>query len=444
MLNEFEKTVREIFHFIAEYGIKNKPLDFRNPEKISEVDKKEFIIQVHKGFRLGQDLIIKEIIPLLRELKQQKETEKEVRRSKDKDLLQQIKLGIALTNYKIKILRHFADFIAWQVFKNQYYIARRFFSGDRNRPDLLNTNLESVLRAVEHFHKENDLNFALITDLTSFIDIGDVLLIKDDEIVIVECKEGDVQKKVFDFIDYAAQENFDVTKIDYSDKNNKFFDQVERTLNQMKKGARVTEFLKKEEGPDPFSDKIINVRESSNPQKYYFKYLMNLIEKSNENNSTYGEVEDIVYIGVYRDKKRAISVHLFEEIVDQIYKKNIILDYAQLIGIPLKEPMFFKPFGVETIFDIMFGRVKIYLAINLEKLIELFNLKGISAKWLSRKETHKFLESDKRHKPFVFENRAIEIIVNQQKMVLGDSFLIYLLLDNITPNSFVERYINFI
>jgi len=441
-LKEFEKITREIFHLIAEYGIKNKPLDFRNPEKITEKDKTEFLIQVHKGFRLGQDLIIKEIIPLLKKLKQLKEKEKQAKRDRDKDLLQQIKAEIDLIDYKVKILRHFSDFIAWQVFKKDYYKARRFYSGDRNRPDLLNTNLESVLTAVEHFHKENDINFALITDLTSFIDIGDILLIKGGEIGIVECKEGEVQKKVFDFLDYAGQEDFDVTKIDYSDKNNKFFDQVERTLKQMKKGARVTEFLKKEEGTDPFSEKKIKVLESTNPQEYYFEYLINLIEESKKNNSTYGEIENIVYIGIYRENKRPVSPHLFKAIVDHIYEKNIIIDYVNLIGIPLKEPMFFKPFGVESIFDILFGRVKIYLAINLEKLIELFNVKGISAKWLSRKETHKILDLEKRHRPFIFENRAIEITLNGQSMTLGDSFLIYLLLDNITPTSYVERYLN--
>ncbi|WP_299278929.1 hypothetical protein [uncultured Psychroserpens sp.] len=441
-MEKFEKIVKEIFDLIAEYGIKNKPLDFRNPEKITEKDRTEFITQVHKGFRLGQDLIIQEIVPLLKELKLLKENEKQAKRDKDKDLIQQIKSDINLAEYKIKILRHFADFIAWQVFQKDYYKARRFFSGDKNRPDLLNTNLDSVLTAVQHFHKQDEINFALITDLTSFIDIGDILLIKGGEIGIVECKEGEVQEKVFEFIDSASKEDFDVTKIDYSDKNKKFFDQVERTLKQMEKGVKATDFLKKEEGTDPFSDTKITILESTNPQEYYFEYLIDLIEESKKNNSTYGEIEEIIYIGIYRENKRPISPHLFKGIVEHIYEKNIIVDYVNLIGIPLKEPIFFKPFGVENIFDILFGRVKIYLAINLEKLIELFNSKGIPVKWLSRKETHKILDYEKRFRPFVFENRALEITVDGQSMTLGDSFLIYLLLDNIKPTSYVERYLN--
>lgn len=441
-MEKFEKITKDIFHLIAEYGIINKPLDFRNPDNITEKDKTEFLIQVHKGFRLGQNLIIQEILPLINELELLKQKEKQAKRDKDKDLLKKTSSEINLADYKIKILRHFADFIAWQVFKKDYYKARRFFSGDRNRPDLLNTNLESVIALVEQYHKDDDKNFALISDLTSFIDIGDILLVQDEKIIIVECKQGQVQKKVNDFLDLASKKDFDVTKIDYSDKNDKFFDQVERTLKQIEKGIKVTNFLKNEEGTDSFSDTKIKVLESTNPQEYYYEYLINLIEDSRKNNSTYGEIEGIIYVGIYRENKRPVSSHLFKGIVDHIYEKNIIVDYVSLIGMPLKEPMFFKPFGVDNIFDIMFGRIKIYLGINLDKLIELFNMKGIPAKWLSRKETHKILDQQKRHKPFVFENRALEITVNGQKMTLGDSFLIYLLFDNITPTSYVERYNN--
>lgn len=439
-MEDFEIKVKEIFHLIAEYGIKNKRLDFRNPEKITEKDKKEFISQVHKGFRLGQNLIIQEIVPLLEEQKELRLKEKEAKRDKNKELVQKLNIELNLTQYKIKILRHFADFIAWQIFKGDYYKARRFFSGDRNRPDLLSSNLDSVLSAVRHFHNEDESSFGLITDLTSFIDIGDILLIKDDMIGIVECKEGKVQKKIYEFFDYADQDDFDVTKVDFSDKDSKFFDQAERTLKQMERGIKATNFLKNEEGTDPFSNEKIKVLESKYPREYYYKYLMDLIEESKINNSAYGEVEEIIYIGIYRENKRTIAPYLFKEIVNHIYEKNIIIDYAGLIGLPLKNPIFFKPFGIESIFDIMFGRLKIYLAIDLNKLINLFNSKGISTKWLSKKETHKILDKGRRYKPFTFENRAIEITINEDKVTLGDSFLIYLLFDNLTPSSFVESY----
>lgn len=442
-METFENKIKEIFHLIGEYGITQKPLDFRFPDKITEQDKVEFLIQVRKGFRLGQQQIIEEILPLLKHNQDLKAKELEAKRTKNKEELQQIINEKNLLDFKIKLLRHFADFIAWQIFRNDYYKAKRFYSGSRTRPDLLHSNLQSVLKAVDHFHNEDDLNFALISDLTSFIDIGDILLVKSKGMFVVECKEGNVQQKVFEFIDELEKDDFDPKKVDYSDKNSKFFDQVDRTLNQLKKGGRVIEFINTEKGTDPFSEVKIDVVEATNPREYYFEYLMHLFEESKENNSTYGEVEEVIYIGVYRENKIAPSRFVFDYIVKELYQNYIVIDYLSLVGMPLKEPLFFKPFGTEIIFDLMFGRLKLFLAINLDKFIELFNKKGIEAKWLQRKETHKLLENGMRFKPFVHKNRAIQIKVNENKIVLGDSFLIYLLLDNITPSSLVERYRSF-
>lgn len=442
-MKQFEKIVREIFHFIAEYGIQNKPLDFRNPHKISEEDKYEFLIQVHKGFRVGQDLIIKEIIPLFQEKGKLKKDEIQAKRNKEKEILSKISSDIKIIEFKIKLLRHFADFIAWQIFRNDYYKARRFYSGSKSRPDLLTSNLQSVINAVDHFHKDNDINFALISDLTSFIDIGDILLVDNKTITVVECKEGEVQKKVFEFLDEIIKDDFDIKKIDLSEKNLKFLKQAERTLRQIQKGTKLTTFLKKEKGTDPFSNMEIKVLETTSPREYYFKNLINLIEESKTKNYASEEIEQIIYIGVYRgEHDRHFLFHIFNELIKQVYDRYIVLDYLSIVGLPLKEPLFFKPFGLETIFDIMFGRVQIFLAINLDKLITLFNEKGLKARWLSRKETHEILDSDKKYKPFIYQNRAIEIFVDKQAITLGDSFIIYLLLDNITPSSFVDRYNN--
>lgn len=441
-MKDFEIKTKDIFYHIAEFGIRNMPLDYKDIGKLSKKDIEEFLILVHKGFRLGQNLIIAEIVPLLEQNKNLKEKEKEAKKIRDKDLIEKTSVEINLNEHKIKILRHFADFIAWQILKKDYYKARRFYSGNSSRPDLLNSNLKSVLKAVEHFHNQDDKNFALISDLTTFIDIGDILLLSDKGMTVIECKEGEVQKKVFDFLDEVSKKDFLIKNIDYSDKNEKFFQQAQRTLKQIEKGDKLIDFLKNEGGTDPFSETKIKVLEATNRQENYFEYLMELIEESKVNSSTYGEVEGIIYIGIYRDKKIPIGSFLFKEIVNHIYEKHIVLDYLNIIGLPLKEPLFLKPLGTETIFDLLFGRIKIYLAINLDKLIELFNKKGIEAKWLSRKETHKLLGPDKKFHPFIYKNMAIQIVVDEEQIVLGDSFLIYLLLDNISPNSFVGRYNN--
>ena len=154
-MNEFEHKIREIFFYIGSFGIRQKQLNIFEPHLITEEDKIEFSIQVHRGFRIGQAIIIEEILKLFAEKKFIKNEFVEARKSKDKDLLKILTIAQDEVDYRIKILRHFTDFIAWQLFKGQYFTARRFHSGETTRPDLLNTNFQSVVSAANYFHQQS-------------------------------------------------------------------------------------------------------------------------------------------------------------------------------------------------------------------------------------------------------------------------------------------------
>lgn len=440
-MTEFEKSIREIFFYVNEYGITNKRIRPEEMKNISEEDRLEFISQVHQGYRKGQKKILEQIIPLYEDLKSLKNLRKEGNQNIDKDFVRKIDFTSNEINYRIKILRHFADNIAWLFLKNHYYKARRFYSGNPNRPDLLNTNLESVVLTAEKFHSENKFNFALIADLTTFIDIGDIILLEEKGISIVECKSGSVQKKVFDFIGQLGNDKIPIKELITPNVDKKFLDQVKRTLNQYQKGTRILNFLKNEEGKDAFSEKEIKIWETKKPQIYYFDILIDLIEQTEEKGFATTHLNNIIYLGVFKTSN-TFDYNIFNETVREITEKLVSTDYLQQIDIPLKEPLFFKPIGKEAIFDILFDRLKVIVCIDLDNLLDLFRKRGLKARWLSRKETHKYLDDTDNHKPFTHKNRAIEINNGGNKIMLGDSFLIYLLLDNLTPSSFVERYLD--
>ena len=324
--------------------------------------------------RIGQEKILELIIPLYEDLKSLKNLKKEANRNSDKDFVKKIDSTSNELNYRIKILRHFADNIAWLFLKNHYYKARRFYSGNPNRPDLLNTNLDSVIIAADKFHSESKYNFALITDLTTFIDIGDIILLEKRGFSIVECKSGSVQKKVFDFIDQLGNEKIPIKELITPDVDKKFLDQVKRTLNQNQKGSRILNFLENEEGKDAFSEKEIKIWETKRPQIYYFDILIDLLDQTEEKGFSTTHLDNIIYIGIFKEDK-TFEYHLFYETVREITKKLVSTDYLQQIDIPLKEPLFFKPIGKEAIFDIFFGRLKIILCIDLDNLLDLFRRK---------------------------------------------------------------------
>lgn len=444
-MEEFEVKVREIFHFIAEYGIKNKPLDFRNKESITKEDLLEFKLQVHKGFRIGQDMLLEEILILYDERKEILTKEKQAKKVHNKEEKNRLQLLLKKVDYKILVLRHFADFIAWQVFQGHHYKARRFFSGDRNRPDLLNTNLESVVAIVKQLHSENEYNFALISDLTTFIDIGDILLVEKSGINVIECKEGHTQSDVHKFLEDIQHDDWRdaIKKLVEQDTSNgkaktgRFLDQAMRTVKQWDKGIKLREFIKNESGPDPFSEKNIEIIEVHKPDEYYYKELINAIDKAKKEGSTYEIINNIIYYAVFTGDKIRYSSGIFKFMSDKIPNK-IAVDYISMIKVPIRHPLFFKPLGKETFFDLLFGRLKIYLAIDIDALLSFLNENGVKAEWMTTKETHR--SKERGGKMFVYKNRAIKVYTGDKNVILGDAFIVKLLYDNLTPASLAEHY----
>lgn len=438
MIDPFELKIREIFYLVGEYGINNTP-DYKFEGKTDD-EKKQFLINCRKGFRLGQDILVKEMVKVLQAIKQHSQLEKEAKRQRNKERIEELTEIGGRLQYELALYRHFADFLAWMVFRNEWHKIRRFYSGSKSRPSLLESNLKDVLDAVEHFHSLDDLNFALITDLTSFVDIGDLIVMADGKVLFVECKSGDVQRRVFEFMEEMRADDFDPKKVDYSNKDEKFFGQLERTLRQYERSGHAVNYFNTEDGIDPFSKKTINLSVSSAKPAYYFKELTELAEKSWQNDSAYGSVEDVLFISAFRDTKLEPASFVFNRWMEQISENYISCDLMQLVYVPLKEPLMFKPIGKEVIFDLMFNRLKIFIGLDLDKLIALFNKeKGVAARWLSEKETKQQL-SRGGPKPFVHKGRGIEVKTKAHTIMLGTTFTVHLMMDNLTPSALVDRY----
>jgi len=96
------------------------------------------------------------------------------------------------------------DTIAWQMLERQLCYARRFFREQR-QPSLSNSNLESVVIAARGLREQKPDSMPLITDLTTFVQIGDIELLPVSQTLglgvmmkpeVVNGNETDVQSGV--------------------------------------------------------------------------------------------------------------------------------------------------------------------------------------------------------------------------------------------------------
>ncbi|MCI0613077.1 hypothetical protein L0244_08810, partial [bacterium] len=151
----------------------------------------------------------------------------------------------------------------------------------------------------------------------------------------------------------------------------------------------------------------------------------------------YTEIENCLMIGAYRDLAKNNGKKFIQYLVNQFTgKKFPVFSFAQSLYIPVCEPIFLKPLREQDIFDIIFDRTRVYMAIKLDNLIKMFDANGAKARWLSRKETDKILKESHLSKDIlVYDNKAIAVELGGISMYLGNGVLGRIIFDNILPSS---------
>jgi hypothetical protein len=331
------------------------------------------------------------------------------------------------------ILRIFMDFIAWQFLGGQYYQVRRFCDMRKKenlRPTISKSNIESVKSVVEYYHSLSPLNFALISDLTSFVDIGDILLMDNYRLRPIEVKEGEKNEEIFNFLfKEKIPENLEAI-----DEN--FLKQAKRVLNQAKRGHLLYDVLKNEKGIDPFTELKTEVNKEAFVIKTYIDEFEKLITNLVVKNYSYTIIEDIISIGIYQNE----IIHMGDILIPLLNKEMFgkeypVFNYRQKFKMPISEPVFYYGLSKKTIFDILFGRINIVMSINLDKFIELCTLQGLDARYLSEKET---MRRKKQGEIPLFEFEKKNIMIGDS--ILGDGMITRMLFDFVRPSSIIEYF----
>ena len=430
-MKEFEATIKQLFEYVHEYALNNLELTPENPPQNWTIEERnKFTEYVHIGFIKGQELVLDEMLKYESNLVELNKTLKLSRKEKNKDLEKTTELRISLINYKISILRIFIDFIAWQFLGQQYYKVRRFYDMNKkcnSRPTLSKSNIESVKSAIDYYHSLNPLNFALISDLTSFIDIGDILLMDNYKLVPIEVKEGQKNKEIFDFL-FEEKMPLNPETIDDS-----FIKQSKRILNQAKRGQLLVDVLQNEKGIDPFTELKTEVNSEAFELETYTLEFEKMIANLKDKNYSYNIIEDVISIGIYQKDFITAGETLIPFLNKEMFGKDYpVFNFSHKIQIPVTQPIFYLGFSKETIFDILFGRINIVMSINIDKFIELCNSNDLDAGYLSKDETMKRKQNGEISM-FEFEKKNIKI-----DGALIDGLIYRMIFDFVKPSSIVK------
>jgi len=214
-MEEFERKVREIFHLITEYGIisTEKDCGIEDIEQINNPEIREkFLIKCHEGWKLGQDRIVDELI---QNAKNKIGIQETLKKNEDKKLISQYHRSLDILNFQELVLRKLSDSIAWQMFGANEHIVRRFAISEEYQ-QIQPENLLREKKRADSYNNANPTSFALLCDITSFIQIGDMIIIDVTEekniIKIFEIKDGQLNQIMRCILDHhpniSNNENF--------------------------------------------------------------------------------------------------------------------------------------------------------------------------------------------------------------------------------------------
>lgn len=461
-LEEFEETVREISDLAFGYGIKK--VGFFNPQSASKQRWQEFITACHEGYALAQKRIVDQLLQLEADLRLAKNKMKGARRERDKLEVEQLVERLKRLEHKRLVLHKIADGIAWTLFNGQRWVARRFFLG-KQLPYLDATNLASVIAEVDQANR-NPLSFALVSDITSFIQVGDIVKIdfdlskKTSQLSIIEMKEGKVNTKVLEFLDsfYQTRGCPRAAWFFVQDEGMDVFKQAMRVAKQQIRGLQVQQVINTEKGVDLITGLHVLIPDQEIEEEDYDDVLRELVKTCKNRGYALSIIDDALWLGVFDASEIADPLSAFahsiyhairpektcllfgseneresefSEIRKSLYP---IVDLRQGLSTPLSKPLFLRRIESETILDIIFGRIVVLTYLDFERLFDRSKSMGIAARW-STKEVSK-LKTDRYFKHLgkvpIFQHEGKEV-------TMGDGIIVKMQLDGITVDSIIRE-----
>jgi hypothetical protein len=427
----FEQTARRIYRLACKHGATYTLLFVDR-----KASRESFLKACHNGFAKAQELIVIELITIQETQKNLKDNLKSARRQRDRTAITKVEKEISIENFKEHILRKLADSIAWHIIRGQKHIAKRLYLRESNRPNLKSSNLSSVINVVNSYNKENSLNFALLSDITSFVQIGDVLLSSLNVTQIIEVKEGQKNLEAAAIVESFNNHSTHKQQIEELNLNDNLREQVQRMLRQQTRTNQATNLVNTGKGNDPATGLPVIISDVEFPEEEYYEELGNLLcQLSPNKNCAYTVIDDSLYIGVYKGILQSLGSNLLRRCAfEGIDERYPVTDLREGIAQALVEPLFVKPFTEDQIFDIAFGRVSVLMLLRVDRLLNLFEETNATARFLSPKQSRREQANHSKFQLLLHQECCVEIATESgMKQILGDGIETRIVYDTLTP-----------
>lgn len=200
-----EAELREAVRLAMSYAVDTFRAE--GVEDFTLLPRETFVAKCHEGFHLAQNLILKAVLPLQRQLKdvrgeiQRQSKGKKKREVQRDEALQKLRAEEGRLHTIENAFRRVADAIAWQVLGMNRVFMRSTHTGHDGGGYLSDTNITSAVEAIAGLRRPGE--FYLINDLTLCLGAGagDLTHVKlDQSISFAELKTGAENARILEFL----------------------------------------------------------------------------------------------------------------------------------------------------------------------------------------------------------------------------------------------------
>jgi hypothetical protein len=456
---KFESALREILVFAFEHGVNTVGLTLPRDGKGKY---KKFIRACHEGYGLAQERIIEGVISMEADVKELKAKLKKARRERMADAIRETVSRIELLNYRVAVLKKVADSLGWVFMNFERWVIKRHYLGVA-KGYLVDSNIRSARDAAAKINS-NGLCFALICDVTTCFQLGDLIKIDFTDIekperALIELKEGEMNEKVLSML-----ESYSVTQCDRAlylfaeSEGKKAVGQLVRIAKQHYRMAELDSIIKTGKGTDFVTGEQITIPDKYYTEEDYFESFRDMVEVCRKDKIAVGCIDDCLFIGVFDARGFGRGPRwmkfIFEHEVYHLLNKGedcgldgsndegrgevrriarenyLTMDLRRGFYVPSALPLYLWPLDRETMLDIIFGRIVVLSYLDMGRLFQIASVMGFETGWSKTDDGMSDYFSKLGKRPFVKKGDV--------EFQIGDGSLVRVQLNGIRPTSVLK------
>lgn len=301
--------ITEIAHLAMAGGTKVIPEDPLNP---TAQQAKRFRAAAHDGWKQAQVRMIELVTKIESDRKRAREKIKELNRSRDRDSAKLLSRILDRMTHVEHIVRSIANAIAWTMMRDERWRVRRLYMG-HPQTELSSSDINPVIQASEEINR-SDQSFALISDLSSLVQVGDLLVagLEDgnSSISIVEVKTGEHSKRTLEFLDKLPLSPYDPEAKEFFESSSASeLKESERIVRQLQRSTQVRHLWNHDEGTDPRLGMEIKLVGPAIEVGDWDSSIDQLCNEALASGRAVGVVDECMWVGAYDCKQTKVTFH---------------------------------------------------------------------------------------------------------------------------------------